>query len=85
MRRTLEARADTRFFYRFIQSEWRSFVQQPVNFFKMAAKQSVKLRGILRLMIVSVPPEPVAPLRDHHFAESHIRLSGSAAAELKRA
>ena len=47
--------------------------QQTVNVLDAASEQGVELRRVLGLMVVAVPPEPVAPFGDHELAERFLQ------------
>src|SRR5438034_10962403 len=47
--------------------------QQTVNVLDAASEQEVELRRVLSLMVVAVPPEPIAPFGDHELAERFLQ------------
>jgi hypothetical protein len=40
-----------------------------VDVLDVVPEEGIKLGGVLSLMIIAVPPEPVAPFCDHHFPD----------------
>src|SRR5206468_2252510 len=55
-------------FYRDIQVQGVGLPEQTVNVFHAVSEERVEFCGILGLMVIAVPPEPVAPLGYEHLA-----------------